>query len=87
VSVNRTTSAVSKNEPEPVHSFLERAGRQFSFGAESFNLTNTPNYFVANNQNDAATRNAVQGSGFGKIVTTNPNYTPRTLQFAVKLLF
>ena len=60
---------------------------RLQFRAESFNLTNTPNYFVANNQNDAATTNAVQGSGFGKIVTTNPNYTPRTLQLAVKLLF
>jgi hypothetical protein len=63
----------------------ERA--KLEFRAESFNLTNTPNYFVANNQNDAPTTNAVQGSGFGKIVTTNPNYTPRALQFALKLLF
>jgi len=29
----------------------------------------------------------VQGAGFGKIVTTNPNYTPRALQFALKLVF
>jgi hypothetical protein len=26
--------------------------------------------------------NAVQGAGFGKIVITNPNYTPRALQLA-----
>jgi Carboxypeptidase regulatory-like domain len=63
----------------------ERAKLQFR--AESFNLTNTPNYFVANDQNQAPTTNAVQGSGFGKIVITNPNYTPRALQFALKLLF
>jgi hypothetical protein len=42
---------------------------------------------VANDQNQAPTTNAVQGSGFGKIVITNPNYTPRELQFALKLLF
>jgi Carboxypeptidase regulatory-like domain len=60
---------------------------KLQFRAESFNLTNTPNYFVANNQNDAPTTNAVQGAGFGKIVTTNPNYTPRALQFALKLVF
>lgn len=60
---------------------------KLQFRAESFNLTNTPNYFVANDQNQAPTTNAVQGSGFGKIVTTNPNYTPRELQFALKLLF
>jgi Carboxypeptidase regulatory-like domain len=63
----------------------ERA--KLEFRVESFNLTNTPNYFIANNQNDAPTTNAVQGTGFGRIVTTNPNYTPRALQFALKLLF
>jgi hypothetical protein len=50
-------------------------------------LTNTPSYFVANNQNDAPTTNAVQGAGFGKIVITNPSYTPRALQLALKLVF
>jgi hypothetical protein len=60
---------------------------KLQFRAESFNLTNTPNYFVANDQNQAPTTNAVQGAGFGKIVITNPNYTPRELQFALKLLF
>jgi hypothetical protein len=60
---------------------------KLEFRTEAFNLTNTANYFVANDQNDAPTTNAVQGAGFGKIVTTNPNYTPRELQFALKLLF
>jgi hypothetical protein len=59
---------------------------KLQFRAEAFNLTNTPSYFVANNQNDAPTTNAVQGAGFGKIVITNPNYTPRALQFALKLI-
>jgi len=60
---------------------------KLQFRAEAFNLTNTPSYFVANNQNDAPTTNAVQGAGFGRIVITNPNYTPRALQFALKLVF
>jgi len=60
---------------------------KLQFRAEAFNLTNTPSYFVANNQNDAPTTNAVQGAGFGKIVITNPNYTPRALQLALKLIF
>jgi hypothetical protein len=65
--------------------------------AEVFNLTNTPSYFIANDQNHDATTNLVPtleqvesrsvGLGFAKIVRTNPNYTPRQLQFAVKLLF
>jgi len=66
-------------------SVTERVKLQFR--AEAFNLTNTPSYFVANNQNDAPTTNAVQGAGFGKIVITNPNYTPRALQLALKLIF
>ena len=60
---------------------------KLQFRAEAFNLTNTPSYFVANNQNDAPTTNAVQGAGFGKIVITNPNYAPRALQLALKLVF
>ncbi len=67
------------------------------FRAESFNLTNTPAYFVPNNQNDHATTNAVgtynaagqvvPGNGFAQIVSTHPSYTPRGLQFALKLKF
>jgi len=61
--------------------------------AEFFNLTNTPSYFVANNQNSDPTTNLVPTTGnapspaFGRIVRTNPNYTPRTIQLAFKLLF
>lgn len=70
------------------------------FRAEAFNLTNTVGYFVPNNQNDHATTNAVgtnrliagtttvqPGTGFGQIVSTNPAYVPRTMQFALKLKF
>jgi len=61
--------------------------------SEFFNLTNTPNYFVANNQNSDATTNlppqgtATASTAFGQIVRTSPNYTPRAIQLAVKLLF
>ena len=68
------------------------------FRAEAFNLTNTAGYFVPNNQNDHATTNAVganvpnianlqPGTGFAQIVSTNPAYVPRELQFALKLQF
>jgi hypothetical protein len=63
------------------------------FRSEFFNITNTPNYFIANNQNDDSTTNLVPVAGtapntaFGQIVRTNPNYTPRTIQLALKLLF
>jgi hypothetical protein len=61
--------------------------------SEFFNLTNTPSYFIANNQNSDPTTNlppTVAGaakSAFGQIVRTSPNYTPRAIQLAVKLLF
>lgn len=63
------------------------------FRTEFFNITNTPSYFIANNQNSDSTTNLVPAAGtapntaFGQIVRTNPNYTPRTIQLALKLLF
>ena len=67
------------------------------FRTEFFNLTNTPAYFIANDQNHDVTTNLVPtleqnragtvGLGFGQIVRTNPNYTPRQIQFALKILF
>ncbi len=69
------------------------------FRAESFNLSNTPSYFVANNQNDYATTNevavnpAITGAplapslAFAQITTTHPSYVPRELQFALKFQF
>jgi hypothetical protein len=73
------------------------------FRAEAFNLSNTVGYFVPNDQNQHATTNAVgtnplsinpanppalvPGSGFAQIVSVNPGYVPRELQFALKLKF
>ena len=77
--------------------FLITERTNLEFRAESFNLTNTPAYFVPNNQNDHATTNAVgslnaqnvlvPGNGFAQIVSTHPSYVPRELQFALKLKF
>ncbi|HZU32482.1 MAG TPA: TonB-dependent receptor [Candidatus Angelobacter sp.] len=66
---------------------------RLQFRTEIFNITNTPNYFIANNQNSDSTTNLVplQGTApnpaFGQIIRTSPNYTPRAIQLALKLLF
>jgi hypothetical protein len=66
---------------------------KLQFRSEFFNITNTPSYFIANNQNSDATTNLVPAAGaapnpaFGQIVRTNPNYTPRAIQLAMKLFF
>jgi len=70
---------------------------KLQFRTEFFNLTNTPSYFIPNNQNDHATTNQVPtstqlaagqvSSAFGQVVVTSPNYTPREIQFVLKLLF
>jgi hypothetical protein len=70
---------------------------KLQFRTEIFNLTNTPSFFIPNNQNDHATTNQVPTAdqiaagtvspAFGQVVVTNPNYTPREIQFALKLLF
>jgi len=73
--------------------FQVKESLKLQLRAEFFNLTNTPSYFVANNQNSDATTNKVPAAGqppdpsFGRIVRTNPNYTPRAIQLAFKLLF
>jgi hypothetical protein len=73
----------------------ERINLQFR--TEISNLTNTPGYFIPNNQNDHGTTNQVPTAdqiaagavspAFGQVVVTSPNYTPREIQFALKLLF
>ncbi|HLJ30172.1 MAG TPA: hypothetical protein VKY85_27555, partial [Candidatus Angelobacter sp.] len=66
---------------------------KLQFRSEFFNITNTPSYFIANNQNSDSTTNLVplQGNApnpaFGQIVRTNPNYTPRAIQLAMKVTF
>jgi Carboxypeptidase regulatory-like domain len=59
----------------------ERVGLQFR--AESYNISNTPNFYLQNGQPGDALGNA----GFGSISQTDPNYTARQYQFALKVLF
>lgn len=61
---------------------------KLQFRAESFNLSNTPSF----NAPTAAIAGwsagvPTQAGSFGKITSTSPFYTPRQLQFALKLLF
>jgi hypothetical protein len=59
----------------------ERVNMQFR--VESFNISNTPNLYLQNGQPGDSFGN----SAFGQISQTDPNYTPRQYQFALKLLF
>jgi hypothetical protein len=56
------------------------------FRAESFNLLNHPNFFIANDQNHDQSTHTLTGIT-GTIQSMSPNYTPRELQFALKLIF
>jgi hypothetical protein len=73
--------------------FALKESVKLQFRTEFYNLTNTPSYFVANNQNSDSTtnlvplQNATPSTAFGQIVRTSPNYTPRAIQLALKLLF
>ncbi len=54
------------------------------FRAEAYDITNTPNYYIPNSNSS----NYVLGSSsFGQVTNYDPNYTPRELQFALKLQF
>ncbi len=64
--------------------FPIRESLKLQFRAEAYNFTNTPSWTV-NNQNNG---NTLLGNGsFGKIVDADPNYTPRVMQFALKVTF
>ncbi len=61
---------------------MERVNLQFR--AECFNISNTPSFFIGNNN----TSNQQFGNAaFGTISATDPNYTPRQYQFALKAQF
>ena len=53
------------------------------FRAESYNISNTPNFYIGNGSSTASFGN----SGFGVVSQTDPNYTPRLYQFALKAQF
>ncbi len=53
------------------------------FRAESFNISNTPNFYIGNGSSGASFGNPA----FGGVSQTDPNYTPREYQFALKAHF
>ena len=57
---------------------------KLQFRAEFFNLTNTVNLYMPNNNNG----DAQLGNGsFGQLTNVDPNYTPRQIQFALRATF
>jgi len=60
----------------------ERATVQFR--VETFNISNTPNFFISNY---GSANQAFGSAAFGSISATDPGYTPRQYQFALKVLF
>ncbi|WP_353069685.1 carboxypeptidase regulatory-like domain-containing protein [Tunturibacter empetritectus] len=53
------------------------------FRAESYNISNTPNFYIGNGSSTAQ----FGSSGFGTVSQVDPNYTPRLYQFALKAQF
>jgi hypothetical protein len=54
------------------------------FRAEVFNVSNTPSWMVANNNSGNET---LQNGNFGKLTQADANYTPREIQFVLKVVF
>ena len=60
---------------------FERAAVQFR--AETFNISNTPSYQLTQGSGNVQLGN----SAFGSVTSVDSNYTPRLIQFALKLNF
>ena len=60
----------------------ERVNLQFR--AEAFDISNTPNYYIPNNNPGNL---QLGNSQFGRVTNYDPNYVPRQLQFALKAQF
>ena len=60
----------------------ERVNVQFR--VETFNISNTPNFYIRNNNQP---EQQFGNAGFGQITQPDPNYNPRQYQFALKLQF
>jgi hypothetical protein len=54
------------------------------FRAEAFNLSNTPSFFILNNGSGSQ---EFGNAAFGQISQTDPNCSPRQLQFVLKVQF
>jgi hypothetical protein len=61
-------------------------GLKVQFRAEAFNISNTPSFYIDNNVNSGPDTR-LGNPNFGQIISTDPNYNPRQLQFALKLQF
>ena len=80
-----------------VKNFPIRESMQLQFRAEVFNISNTPNFATPGVSNSANTVStfastapgslATSAGNFGVITATSPLYTPRQIQFALKLSF
>ena len=62
---------------------------KLQFRAEAFNISNTPLFGMPGNIISGFDSNGVptNAGNFGRITTTNAFYTPRDIQFALKLIF
>jgi hypothetical protein len=69
--------SVFKNFP-----VTERVNLQFR--VEAFNISNTPNFFIANNN---SSNQQFGNAAFGTISAADPNYSPRQYQFVLKAQF
>ncbi len=69
--------------------FRVREGWTLQFRAEGFNVANTPSFGMPGTTISGFTSAGVptNAGNFGKITTMNAFYTPRDIQFALKLLF
>jgi hypothetical protein len=63
--------------------FPIKEGLKVQFRAESFNISNTPNFYIGN----GTSTSQFGSSGFGQVSQVDPNYTPRLFQFALKVQF
>jgi Carboxypeptidase regulatory-like domain/TonB dependent receptor len=54
------------------------------FRVEAFNISNTPNFYIANNN---SSNQSFGNAAFGSISATDPNYVPRQYQFVLKVQF
>jgi hypothetical protein len=50
---------------------------------ESFNISNTPNFYIGNGAGGAS----FCDTAFGGVSQTDPNYTPRQYEFALEVQF
>ena len=63
--------------------FPVKEGVNLQVRAEGYNISNTPNWYINNGSGNAT----LGSTTFGTVTDYDPNYTPRLLQFALKVQF